>query len=335
MTREEVLTVITSAGLETLRGPEDFGESDHVLITGEWEIELRFMDDVEADTDRLLQLSVDEESLRWDGKQVIDGPLHEALFAMGEAARGAGWSPYDAGHDPFADRTPPGPGPYSDESLLREGTLWLPSISMGLVMCEGVVNELVWRQAMDVPTALVSPLTEAQLRLSQRPDLTEHLRQHWNEETKTTTPRSPSHPLQKPLTSILILAMAVLVMLGWNEYQRWQNATLLPAVVHAIDPLPGKHWEHHYRVEYDDPQGQRQTVTLQRADFYVTPRKVGEEVQVWYATSPPEAIGPSRARDAAFLKFAPRFIGVGLAYALASVVLGILARRKHRENDVV
>jgi hypothetical protein len=80
-----------------------------------------------------------------------------------------------------------------------------------------------------------------------------------------------------------------------------------------------------YHIEYLDPTGRPQKVTLEAAEFYVPPREPGEKVQIAYlAEDPPRVKGPSRARDAAFVEYMPWAMAVGIFYVIVQATLGFL-----------
>jgi len=105
------------------------------------------------------------------------------------------WSAQDAADEPFAapEGTPVGPAP--EEKLLGNGTVWLPERGLGLVLWEGAVMDVVWRDARDLPARYVGPVTEAQRQLSKRPDLDEYLREGQAAAEAAATPKDPLAPL--------------------------------------------------------------------------------------------------------------------------------------------
>jgi len=170
MSRAEVRAVMIAAGLDPAGDASDATNLDIY----DWGMELRFAAD---GTDRLRQILLDDEDTRWSGQPLLGVPLDTALRTLGTAGDGARWRPEDAAD--ADDLAAPPPGPFSDEALLREGTVWLPSLRLGLVFCAGLVNQIVWRDAPDVPRETIGPVTAAQRQISLRPDLDEYLRNEW------------------------------------------------------------------------------------------------------------------------------------------------------------
>jgi hypothetical protein len=281
-------------------------------------MELRFAKDGEQ---RLRQIALDDPRFGWAGKALLEEPLHLALAALGEAARDAGWRPENALLTEFDDLTEL-PGTYADESLLGEGTLWLPVSRVGLVMCNGHVRALAWRDPRDVPSLTVGGVTDAQLDLSQRPDLRNYL-QYWRPRHRMTT-------LQVILTGVFILTLIGIGVYAWQEQQAWQSAPTIRARVTAIDPLPAGIGQKPIHVQFTDDTGRVQTGALESAEFYVDPSAVGDEVELRYlATEPPRFKGPARVHDAGFVRFTPWAIAAVAAYgALMSAASWLQRKRK-------
>jgi hypothetical protein len=298
-----------------------------MVVHGEgFGMELRFEED---GAQRLRQLAIDDAGCLWAGRPFIDRPVHEALDAMGESGRGAKWRPEDAAYEAFDDLEELGAGPFRDETLLEDGTLWIPQRALGLTMCEGSVCDVVWRRAEDVPRQFAGPFTEAQRAISQRGDLADYLRAQTTNVAKT----KPWNPVQWVLMFLLIAVFAYLGREAWRETQRWQTAVTLPAQVVAIEKATSKPWMDHYRVRYTDPMGRTQVSRLERREFYVAPTEVGQEVQVAYASNPPEARGPSYGRDAAFLHYLPQFVGVFIVYWLGMFAAGFIRPKEAAPVD--
>jgi hypothetical protein len=322
MTRAELLEVVRAGGVKL----DAADEVDDWILIGDWGMEVYL--DEEGAGGLVRQVSLEQSAL-WGGKEILNVPFHEAMFALQDVARGAGWRPEDGANSEFSDILPLPEAAYTDEELLSEGTVWLPERCIGLAMCDGAVCDLVWRRPQDMPTQFVGGVSEAQMRLSLRPDLAEYLRGKMVERTTSKAVPVQWNPLQTILTLTCVVAMAAIGRLGWKEMQRWQHAQNLPGKITAIEPRPGKPGQSIYRVGFTDPVGKEQTMTLELADFYATPREVGEEVQVAYsAGDPPLFTGPARARDQAFLKYIPWAIGVGGFYCVGSLLLGVGRLRK-------
>jgi len=324
MSRAEVRAVMIAAGLDPAGDASDATNLDIY----DWGMELRFAAD---GTDRLRQILLDDEDTRWSGQPLLGVPLDTALRTLGTAGDGARWRPEDAAD--ADDLAAPPPGPFSDEALLREGTVWLPSLRLGLVFCAGLVNQIVWRDAPDVPREMIGPVTAAQRQTSLRPDLDEYLRNEWVSQIKTERP--PADPRVYGLVAVCVLALAYIGWLSIQETKRWAAATMLTGKVLAIETLPGRLQQKSFRVEFLDPSGRRHETSLVDRDFYITPRSIGDEAHLYYSNDdPPRIMGEFRVRDAAFSRYMPWAIGVSVVFVVGRMGLAFIPwKRKTAAPD--
>jgi len=316
MPRAEAVAVLTAANASLSDDAND--PSWLVATTEDWGLELRFE---ESGEQRVRQIALDDWEWVWAGEEIAGKPLHTALAAMGADARDARWRPEAAMTNAFDDLAPVGPGPFADEALLADGTLWLPRRGLGLVMCEGALNEAVWRRAEDVPKEFAGPLTDAQREFTKQPDFEQKLRARWR------AAASPSNPVQTVLTLLLVVALSWIGREGFREMQRWQHAQLLTGKLVAIEKATKKPWIDRYVVRFTDPRGHAQMATLEHGEFYIAPSEPGEETQVAYLDGdPPRAKGPARARDAAFLEYVPWAVGAFAIYVVLWTTAGFISR---------
>ena len=334
MSRPEVVAVLTQRGVET-GGDGDFAET----MSGR-DFEFWFAKD---GSERLRQLVVDAPEMSWNGQPLLDARVDDALRAM-EPHGPAMWEPHDAIGIPFrapsaAPQTPP-----TDEELLSEGTIWLPERGLGLVICEGAVIGVAWREARDLPAQFAGPVTEAQRALSRRQDLDEYLRGKQAAEIRVEQRKDPLRLLRGAVTVLAFVALAMIGRRGFADTRLWAQAPVLPGKLLAFERGPRKEFRDYlpppfsklipagkrvevdlYRVEFLDPAGARREAVLESAEFYVSPREIGEEVQVTYAQGePPRVHGPSRARDAAFIDYVPWAIGVGVLWLAGQFLISLL-----------
>jgi hypothetical protein len=151
--------IAEAAGVDISDEGED---TPDLWVVIEWGMELRF----EIGREELRQLSVEDEEYHWAGKPVVGVPMHEALFALGDAVHGAGWRMEDPACNPFDDLQPTTGDIPPDKKLMKSGTIWLPACGLGLTLGDGIVSALLWRRAQDMPAQFIGPVTEAQIRLS-------------------------------------------------------------------------------------------------------------------------------------------------------------------------
>jgi len=168
MRRQEVVKILQGQGVEA----EAYSDTNLTATADQWEMELYFTAD---GTDRVRQVSLDGETISWRGQHLQGARLHEALKAM-EPIGPAMWTNYDAAADPFpAKEQTEDADAVSDEKLMEEGTLWLAERRLGLLVYEGRVMGVVWREPVDFPQKFAGSLTEAQRALSTREDIEQHL----------------------------------------------------------------------------------------------------------------------------------------------------------------
>ncbi len=335
MTRAEVIAALKAQGVEA----EAYRGNDLMAVADEWELEMFFATD---GSDRVRQVSVSGETVTWKGTQLMEARLDAALEAM-EPIGPAMWQAADASGEPFPEVVVSPAETVSDERLLDEGTLWLAERRMGLVLCAGEVIGVVWREARDFPTVFAGALTAEQRELTRRADLADYLRTKRRERMVVVRARDPLAPWRALVTVLALAAMAWLGREGFRTWQRWQQAEILTGKLVAMEPVPKRAFREYvfpqlrwivppvgtvmvngYRVEYLDPRGKRREVMLEEGDFYVPPHEIGEEVQVGYVDGdPPEAKGPSRVRDVAFLETMPTGIVIGVLYVVAVIGIGV------------
>jgi hypothetical protein len=222
MTRAEVLEGVQELGASA----EWDGDSRMRILVEENEVQFFFAED---GTDRLRQISTDNEDLRWDGKPFMGKPLGEALRAV--QPPGALLWQIGRGIEQFSQEPQPLPAvPVSDEQLIEDGTLWLPEHGLALQLSEGRIFEIAWRAPQDLPRQFLGPLTQAQRELSLRPDLEDYLHEKRVERNRANRPKpEPSSlgTLRKLLTLAALAAVAATAWIGVKDMQMWAAAPVL------------------------------------------------------------------------------------------------------------
>ncbi len=322
MSRAEVTRILEAEGAEA---SYDEDRPDRMMADGaEWCLELRLS---ESGEQRVRQLTLDDWNFVWRGQDISNRPLHEVLAVLGDTARDAMWRPEDAAVSAFEDLQPLGAESVEDESLLDTGTLWLRQLGIGLVLCSGKVNEVVWRPLEDVPTQFAGPVTDAQKQLSANPDVEAKIREKWVKRAPVTS--TPPNPLQRIVTLLHVAAFITLGYLAFRHAQHWHQAPTVTGKLASIDKATKKPWIDFYVIEYQDAAGQTRSARLRSGEFYVPPQKIGEETQIFYLDgNPPRAKGPAHARDAAFIDFVPWFIIAGASYLVLWVIADFVWRMR-------
>lgn len=292
---------------------------------------------------RLRQIAAEGE-LVWNDRPIINLRLDDALRAIEPLNRSPMWEANDAADEPFPAPGAGPAGPVTDEKLLEDGTVWLLDRGLGLVMWQGNVIDIVWRETRDLPAQFAGPVTETQRQLSKRLDLEKYLRDQAVAAELAAMPKNPRAPLHGLLVCICLGLLVYVAYRGFLEMKLWNTAPTLTGKFVSVEQVPReKHFDlgpefirqrmpddpsHHremYRIQYLDPSGRSQEATIEAGEFYVPPREPGEVVQIAYVDGyPPRVKGLSRARDAAFVEYMPWAMAVGLFYIVGLFVLGIV-----------
>ena len=338
MTRAQVLDLFQQLGAKETQNRDEY------ISAVVHEREMQFWFEI-GGASRLRQIAM-EDDVSWNGKPLFDVRLDDALQALEPFGQAPMWEANDATDEPFPEPGIVPAGPVADEELLEDGTVWLPDRGLGLVIWHGDILDLAWREPRDLPTQYAGPVTAAQRQLSRRADLEEHLTEKKTSTASAASPKNPAAPFQTGLVWICLGLLAYIGKLGFQEMQLWNQAPILSGKFLSMEEVPRKKYldlgpervrrwmpddltQHRelYHIEYLDPTGRPQIVTLEGADFYVPPREPGEEVQVAYvAGDPPRVQGPSRVRDVAFIEYMPWAMAVGVFFIIGQFVVGFLPR---------
>jgi hypothetical protein len=309
MTREEVRVVLEAEGVDLSTWEED---DETFFFRDGTDMELVFDED-----NRLFQIAVElADRFQWAGRRVLDVPLHEALLAMQAVVGGAGWRLEDAVSDPLGETAPPSDAAVpSDAKLLYEGTLWLPGPGLALMLCEGAVCEIAWREPRHVPKPLLRGVSPEQLEWSQSPDRGEALRAQMLQEHKAAVPAA-----QKWVNWAAMVLIAASLVIAWGAIQDYRAAPILKGTFESVTHIEGGGREI-FLTNYVDPQGNPQMARLEQADFYVPPREPGAEVEIRYlGGDPPAVFGVARGGSPVFEALLPT-LGIMVSLYLGLVIL--------------
>jgi hypothetical protein len=327
--------------LRQLGSKEDlYSDDNFAAVVGDRHLEFWF----EADGVQRLRQIAAEGDVVWNDRPIINLPLDDALRAIAPLNRSPMWEANDATDEPFPDPGGLPVGLVKDEKLLEDGTVWLPDRGFGLVMWQGKVSDIVWREMRDLPSQFAGPVTEAQRQLSKRPDLEKYLRDRAVAAELAAGPKNPRAPLHGLLICACLGLLAYVGYRGFLEMKLWNMAPSLSGKFVSMEQVPRKkhfdlgpefirrhmaddptRYREMYHLQYLDPSGRSHEATIEAAEFYVPPRELGEEVQIAYVEGdPPRVKGLSRARDAAFIEYMPWAMAVGLFYIVGLFVLGIV-----------
>ena len=303
--RQEVVRKLREARIDV----ED-DEEDRFLYVREMDTELTFKT---TSPQTLLEIVVEDERVRLGPLPVIGERLHKVVDLLKVADAETVWR---AEADDDDQRPTDGNRPLvTDEILLDGGTLWIPSLGLGLGMVRGEICTVCLRQPGESPRRGDGELTLSQRELSARKDLPTYL----------VRPRggAPASWWQTVLTFALFGAFGLLVWQAIDYQRRWNAAPVVQGDVMDVQPPPPDPFPTEYTIAYRDQAGTAHQVVLKRADVYLAP-KVGENVEIRFLPeSPDQPLGPARYRDIAVEKYVPIAIGILAIYLVILIIVPI------------
>lgn len=317
-TREELARGLAGIGIKL--DPDD---EDDWLYVDEMDTELIFK---ATQPPVLLEIVVEDERVLFGPLPVIGERLHKIVDQLQVPDGETVWRTHGAKDDERTDANRP---IMTDEALLDRGTLWIPSLGLGLGMVRGEITRVRLRKPEESPRRGYGELTPAQRELSARQNLTTYLIRPSSE------PATWEVQLQKLISFATVVAIIVLVWQGIEYQSRWNNATTVAGDVVDVKPPPPEPFPDEYTIDYSDPAGKQYQVVFKRNDVYASPQ-VGDTVEIRFLPNAPHRpMGPSRYRDAAFDKYLPLGIGILSAYCISLIVIpvvGIVLRRLGRQS---
>jgi hypothetical protein len=269
----------------------------------------------------LLEIVVEDEHICLGPLPVIGQRLHTIVEQLQIPTSETLWRIENDNEERSSDGNQP---IVTDEILLGSGTLWIPSLGLGLGLVRGEITTVRLRKAEESPRQGLGPLTQSQRELSARQDLPLYLVRARNPVSASTS------RLQQLLLLAVFVAMGMTVWQAIRYQARWNAAPPVDGEVIDLKPPPPDPFPDEYTVEYQDQAGKKYRAALKRNDLYVTP-KIGEKIEIRYLPEHPEQpLGPARYRDAAFEKFVPIGIGVAAAYWILVLTIPLAALIIHR-----
>jgi hypothetical protein len=314
-TREEIARRLAEKNIKL-----NVDDEDDWLWIEELDAELRFKTTKPA---VLREIVVEDEQLRFASLAVIGKRLHEVVVLLKVSDAETMWRLERDDESRSGAIFPE--GPTSDELLLSRGTLWIPSLGLGLGIVRGEITTVRLRKPEESPKSGLGPLTPSQRELSGRTDLSRFLLRPSGRVSRQI------NAVQVVLGFVLAVSLGLLVWQAIDYQRRWNDAPVVEGTVIAVRP-PGDPIPNEFTIAYRDQAGAEHQVVFHSADVYIL-REVGEKVEVRYLPeAPDQPLGPARVRDAGFLKYMPRGIGIVAVYLLLQIAVGaigwLLARGK-------
>ncbi len=207
--------------------------------------------------------------------------------------------------------------------LLARGTIWIPSLGLGLTLRDGLVAKVHLCDPEKAPRIGTGLWTKEQQRLSEVRELPAP--------SSLTTVRNRKILLSVTIHCALVVSLGILVYWAIQLQRKWNVAPEVPAVVVALDPPPPHPLPERITLQLNDSKGTERRHTLGYMQFCMTPT-LGDEVNIRYLPdAPDEVLGPVAARDVGFESALPYGIGILAIYSfLQLIVLGASRFRARR-----
>jgi hypothetical protein len=317
-TRDEVACRLAEKNI-VLEGE---AEDDRLWIE-ELDAELRFKT---TQPPVLWEILVEDDRLRFASLSVIGKRLAEIVDLLGVSDAETLWR-LERNDESGAENGALVPEfPTTDNMLLDRGTLWIPTLGLGLGMAGGEITTVRLRKPEESPKRGLGPLTPAQRELSARQDLSGYLLRRGRPISRRAS------VVPGALGSALAAALALLFWEAIGYQRQWNNAPVVEGRVIAVKP-PGATFPDEFTIAYRDLTGGEHQVVFKPADVYVL-REVGEKVEVRFLPeTPDQPLGPARVRDAAFLKYAPWGIGIVAVYLVLQLSAAAIGRMMPRTTE--
>ena len=227
------------------------------------------------------------------GKPVIGTRLDETLRALGTVDwQDTLWSAVDIESE-YSNGTPLADSrrskSYSTDGKLQDGTLWVLSLGVGIIMDMGRVNGLALRHPDDVPTVGCGPLDDETLLAARRVRAPAAIHVAPAQRAVKSAPVVKSNRVRFALRLLLSLAAVALIVFPavtvYRDIQGWKQSQATTGRV--VETRPEGPFPDELVVEYTvgNEERPRQVVI---PDTYTTARQVGDEMELLYRAEHPE-----------------------------------------------
>ncbi len=278
----------------------------------------------EGRTRTLCRIAVQDQRLRFGSLSVIGKRAHEIVGLFKVPRKKTLWCSLE-NEGETSDLAPKGNTTAHSRELLAAGTIWIPSLGLGLTLRDGLVATVHLCDPAQAPSLGSGTWNKEQQMLSEVRELPATM--------ITPTNRSRKSNLSVLIHSALVASIGVLLWWAIQMQLRWNVATEVSALVVALDPPPPSVLPNNITLSFSDSNGNKQRQTLGYMQFDMTP-KVGDEVNVRYLPEAPDRVlGPVAFRTVGFDTALPYGIGILAIYSLLQlIVLGASPFRARREK---
>ncbi len=275
------------------------------------------------------RIDVDDERLRFGPLAVIGKRVHEIIGLFKVSRKETLWCSIEA-NSQTSDLYAKGNTTAQSRELLAHGTIWIPSLGLGLTLRDGLIATVHLCDPAHAPRNGSGPWTKEQQLLSEVRELPAI-------STATTISTASTKRHRKFIRSSLIhlsfvASMGTLIWWAILLQQKWDAAPEVPAVVVALDRpvLP-----ENITVSFSDSNGTEHRQSLGYMQFAMSP-KLGDEINVRYLPDAPDKVlGPGAIWDVGLNAALPYGIGILAIYSfLQLVVFGGKSFRSRRRSFV-
>ncbi len=286
------------------------------------EIHTRFVFS-ETNPRTLDRIDVEDQRLRFGSLAVIGKRAHEIIGMFKVSRKQTLWCSVE-NIDEVSHQAPHEDSTQRSRELLASGTIWIPSLGLGLTLRDGLVAKVHLCDPANSPRVGSGPWTKEQQRLSEVREL-------------PAISTSPTTRNRKFIASVvlhlaLVASIGILILWAIQLQRKWNAAPEVPAVVVALDPPPPNPLPDKITLQFHDSNGTERRQTLGHLQFEMTPQ-LGDEVKIRYLLNDPDKVlGPVAARDVGFERALPFGIGILAVYSFLQLVLFGTSRFRARRT---
>ena len=270
----------------------------------------------------LSRIDVTDERLRFATLSVIGKRVHEIIGIFKISRKETLWCNIET--DGLASNaTLEYDTAFRSREQLARGTIWLPSLGLGLTLRDGLIATVHLCDPTQSPRVGNGPWTKEQQRLSEVRELPTA--------SATPTKRKRRTVLFVLLHLMLVASIGTVIWQAVQLQRGWDSAPEVPAIVVALDPPPPSVLPNNITVRFNDSNGVEHSKALGHLQFMMTP-KLGDEVNIRYMPGEPDnVLGPVASRDIGFETAIPSVFGIVAIYTFLNLLLygaSCRARRK-------
>ena len=260
----------------------------------------------------LSRIDVSDERIRFASLSVIGKRAHEIIGMFKIPRKETVWCSIESDGS-SSSKTPKYVLASRSREQLESGTIWIPSLGLGLTLRDGLIATVHLCDPAQSPRIGDGTWTKEQQRLSEVRELPAA--------STTPTKRKRNSVLFAFIHLMLVTSIGTVVWSSVQLQRRWDAAPEVPAVVVSLDPPPPSVLPNSITVSFNDSNGAEHKKTLDYLQFMTTP-KLGDEVRIRYMPSDPNSVlGPVAFKDIGFETAIPSVFGIVAVYSFLQLLL--------------